>query len=388
MILRAAAAIEIAAAALVLPAAPAHADRIRNDQWHLRALNVAEAHRVSRGEGVTVAVIDTGVDPHPDLRDNLLRGADVVPGGTGDGRTDTDGHGSAMAGLLAAHGKGADEGALGIAPQAKIWPVRTATQTRTGTNADLARALTRAVRAGVDVISISSGGSPDPQLSAAVEAAIASDIVVIAAAGNRPTDVVVTFPAYLEGVLAVGATDRSGNRAAISVTGDKLAIMAPGVDIYSTSFDGKYYRGTGTSASTAIVAGAAALVRSRFPDLSAAEVVHRLTATATDKGAPGRDPEYGYGVLNLVAALTADVPPLRPSAPAGPSGGTPSTAATARPDQDGGRAGTLTLAGLGLLAVVAAIAAVAVVRSRRPPTPEQAPARARDAPGQDGDERP
>jgi subtilisin family serine protease len=197
----------------------------------------------------------------------------------------------------------------------------------------------------------------------------------------------VSFPAYLDGVLAVGATDRSGNRAAVSVTGDKLAIMAPGVDIYSTSFDGKYYRGTGTSASTAIVAGAAALVRSRFPDLSAAEVVHRLTATATDKGAPGRDPEYGFGVLNLVAALTADVPPLPPSGPArpGPSGGTPSADAAAPPDQDGGRAVTLTLVGLGLLALVAVIAVVAVLRARRPSPgtpPEQA-----QAPGQDGGDR-
>lgn len=86
--------------------------------------------------------------------------------------------------------------------------------------------------------------------------------------------------------------------------------MAPAVDIYSTSYGGKYSKGTGTSSATAIVAGAAALIRSKFPDLPAQEVAHRLTATAIDKGPPGRDDEYGYGVIDLVAALTADVPPL------------------------------------------------------------------------------
>ncbi len=86
--------------------------------------------------------------------------------------------------------------------------------------------------------------------------------------------------------------------------------MAPAVDIYSTSYGGKYSKGTGTSSATAIVAGAAALIRSKYPNLPAQEVKHRLTATAIDKGPPGRDDEYGYGVIDLVAALTADVPPL------------------------------------------------------------------------------
>jgi subtilisin family serine protease len=179
----------------------------------------------------------------------------------------------------------------------------------------------------------------------------------------------VTFPAFLDGVVAVGATDRNGNRAAISVTGDKLAIMAPGVDIYSTSYDDKYYRGTGTSASTAIVAGAAALIRSRYPDLPAAEVVHRLTATATDKGAPGRDPEYGYGVLNLVAALTADVPAASPAAsPASPvasPAATPGDAATTLPAPANRTFGLILLVVALALAVVGTVVALAVRRRRR-----------------------
>ncbi|GHJ17559.1 hypothetical protein TPA0908_55540 [Micromonospora sp. AKA38] len=89
-----------------------------------------------------------------------------------------------------------------------------------------------------------------------------------------------------------------------------MDVVAPAVDIYSTSFGGKYSKGTGTSSATAIVAGAAALIRSKYPHLPAEEVAHRLTATAVDKGPPGRDDQYGYGVIDLVAALTADVPPL------------------------------------------------------------------------------
>lgn len=96
----------------------------------------------------------------------------------------------------------------------------------------------------------------------------------------------------------------------MSVTGREIDVVAPAVDIYSTSYGGNYSKGTGTSSATAIVAGAAALIRSKYPDLPAQEVAHRLTATAIDKGPPGRDDEYGYGVIDLVAALTADVPPL------------------------------------------------------------------------------
>jgi subtilisin family serine protease len=144
----------------------------------------------------------------------------------------------------------------------------------------------------------------------------------VASAGNSPPDYTIGFPAAIDGVVAVGASDRNGARANFSLPDKHLDILAPGTEILSTSTDHGYLQSSGTSNSTAIVAGAAALVRSRFPDLSAREVVHRLTATAVDKGAPGRDDEYGYGVLDLVAALTAEVPP--------PSVDTPSTDA-ARP---------------------------------------------------------
>jgi subtilisin family serine protease len=114
-----------------------------------------------------------------------------------------------------------------------------------------------------------------------------TNVVIVAGVGNKPRSFGIAFPAAYDGVLAVGATDRNGNHADVSVTGRQLAICAPGVDIYSTSINGKYRVATGTSDSTAIVAGAAALVRSKYPNLSAQEVVHRLTALRSTRAHPG-----------------------------------------------------------------------------------------------------
>jgi subtilisin family serine protease len=175
---------------------------------------------------------------------------------------------------------------------------------------DLALGIEFAISAGAGVISVSSGGGTSPRLTQAIKAALASNVVIVAASGNIPAGQAVTYPASEPGVIAVGGIDRSGRRATISVIGAEIDIVAPAVDIYSTSTSGRYRKGTGTSGATAIVAGAAALIRSKYPYLPASEVAHRLTATAVDKGPPGRDDEYGYGVIDLVAALTADVPPL------------------------------------------------------------------------------
>ncbi|GAA3783479.1 hypothetical protein GCM10022225_84610 [Plantactinospora mayteni] len=296
--------------AIPLSAPPALADTVRDRQWHLRALGVAEAHRVTQGAGVVVAVIDTGVRAdHKDLTGNILPGVDVTGADT-DGRQDTDGHGTAMAGLIAGHGHGPGnaDGVLGIAPKAKILPIRSS-RTKVGAGDDLPPAVREAVRRKAGVMSLSLTAGASESLRQAVQDALAADIVVVAATGNRPDDAFMGWPAAYPGVLAVGATGRDGKLAPISVTGKAVGLVAPGVDIASTSRTGAYQAASGTSDSTAIVAGAAALVRAKYPDLTAPEVVHRLTATATDRGARGRDPEYGHGVLNLVEALTADVDP-------------------------------------------------------------------------------
>ena len=323
--IRAAVVLLCATAAAVLPGTPALADQVRDNQWHLRYLNIAAAHKISQGKGVTVAVIDTGVDPHPDLRNNLLPGTVTYPGGTGDGRQDGDpgGHGTGMAGLIAAHGRG-NSGALGIAPKAKILPVQDGKGRRSGESTDTATAIRWAISKNVSVINISEAVAPTQELRKAIEEAFNADIVVVAAVGNRPEESLVQYPAAIDGVVAVGSVDRRGNHSDTSVTGKQVVITAPGVDIVSTAKGNKYSKTYGTSNATAIVSGAVALIRSRYPDLSAKEVVHRLTSTAVDKGAPGRDEEYGYGVLDIVAALTADVPPLAGDA-------TPSTSTNPNP---------------------------------------------------------
>ncbi|MEW2383273.1 S8 family serine peptidase [Micromonospora sp. NPDC047707] len=342
---------------------PIGEDRIRADQWHLQFLNIAAAHRFSLGAGVTVAVPDTGVDSHPDLHRNLLPGFNALFRDSGDGRSDGHGHGTGMGGVIAAHGQGGNRGALGIAPQAKILPIISSSAENLGDPEDLAIAVEMAISHGVQVISVSSTGSTNHRLTQAIKQALASDIVVVAGVGNRPVIQHVSYPATEPGVLAVGGVDRAGNHAALSVTGPEVDITAPAVEIYSTSTKGSYRRGTGTSGATAIVAGAAALIRARHPNLAASEVVHRLTATAVDKGPPGRDDQYGYGVIDIVAALTADVPPLGfESATAAAPAARPTDAEAERSDSD--RAATTRgLVTLGV--IVAAGGAWAFIARRR-----------------------
>ncbi|MFI7598901.1 S8 family serine peptidase [Actinoplanes sp. NPDC049681] len=304
----------------LIGASPALADSIRERQWHLDALQVTAAHKITQGAGVTVAVIDTGVRAdHRDLAGNILPGIDFRSAGT-KGWVDTDGHGTSMAGLIAGHGHGGGhaDGVMGIAPKAKVLPIRALNDDDLPSE-KVPDAIVAAVRQHADVISMSFTATPNDHLRSAIQQAIDADIVLVAGAGNRPGDVFLQYPAKYPGVVAVGATGRDGKVAPITVTGPEMAMVAPGVDIVSTGNTGEYRKANGTSDATAIVAGAAALIRAEYPDLSAAEVVHRLTATATDKGAPGRDNDYGYGALNLTAALTADVPATT---------GQPSTAAS------------------------------------------------------------
>lgn len=348
-------------------ASPAFADEIRAHEWMLRALDVAKAQAVTTGRGVVVGLIDTGVDAtNPDLVGNIRKQADFTDQTSGTGsRTshgDSNGHGTAMAGLIVGHGRGLGrkDGILGIAPQARL----VVAQDGAGDTADatdMAEGIRWAVRQGATVICIAEAGfSGNADEERAIDEAEAKDVVVVAGVGNRPRARYVEYPAAYPGVLAAAGTDQDGKHASISVTGGGVVLSAPATDIYSDGLHHAYSTGTGTSPSTAIIAGAAALVRARFPKLSAVEVIHRLTATAIDKGAPGRDDEYGYGELNLVAALTAKVPPLS----AGPSPSAASTepalvtaaaSATPTPQAADSRHGTPWLALGGLVLVALAV---------------------------------
>jgi type VII secretion-associated serine protease mycosin len=371
----------LAASAVLAYAAPAmaHGEAIRAKQWHLGYLRIAEAQRITQGQGIIVAVIDSGVADHPDLTGNVLNGVDAITGGAGNGRGDDDGHGTGMAGIIAAHGHGTNnrDGALGIAPKAKILPIRSMIGNRQGDDKPVAEGIRWAMQHGAKIINISQSVG-DIETFRAVNEAQAAGVLIFAAAGNTDMhDTGVQVPARYPWAVGVGALDQSGNHLSTSVTGTEVELSAPGKNIYSDSKGGIWRYGTGTSDATAIVSGVAALVWSKFPTLSAAEVLHRIEATATDKGAPGRDPEYGFGVVDPVKALTADIAPLAsPSKSAAsplPTLGTRSPDVVAEPSTSnvGLLVGLAVVGGLVLLVIIALVLFLALRprRSTGPPGP-------------------
>jgi len=290
---------------------PAYADGIRNASWQLQALRIAEAHKLSQGEGVTVALIDTGVDlTHPDLKGAVLPGASVLPA-----QRDPYGHGTAMATLIAGrgHGPGGRDGVLGIAPKAKILPygisppgvVPGAGDLFDGGN--LVVAIRKAVDAGADIINISLTTDLSPSLEEAVDYAWRHNVLVIAAAGNISIPVMEDL-AQVRHVVSVSSSDRSGKRdPAHAAWGPELSMLAPGVDLPMGYAAGRQYVTTsGTSAATAIATGTAALIRAKYPLASVGELSERLQLTTTEVGPKGWDEDTGWGIVNPVAALTTE----------------------------------------------------------------------------------
>ncbi|MEU3562517.1 S8 family serine peptidase [Kitasatospora sp. NPDC006786] len=296
----------------VVTAPAALADQIRDQQWALKTFEVeTKVWPVSQGEGVTVAVIDSGVNPdHQDLTGQVLPGADFS-GTTSDGRVDADGHGTGMASLIAGHGHGAQAGVMGLAPKVKILPikVRTSEGGPAPEQNDLAAAIRFAVDHGAKVVNMSIGGPFrfDSQARKAVAYAVSKDVVLIGGAGNSVTDLSVNYPAAFPGVVAVGAADSKGGVWNSSKPGPELTLLAPGVEIYRASAKSQtsYAIGNGTSDSTAYVSATAALIRSKYPSLSAGQVINRVIKSAAPPldGAAVPNSNYGYGVLSPAKAL-------------------------------------------------------------------------------------
>ncbi|MCP9967600.1 S8 family serine peptidase [Actinomadura madurae] len=307
------------AAAPVVPAQAAPGPR--SDQWWFDSWSIQkEVWPVTKGKGVTVAVIDTGVNAQlPDLKPVVLPGTDLTGKG-GDGRQDTDaykhGHGTGMASLIAS--QGTKTGFVGVAPEARILPIAASVSgTTTG------KAVRYAVDHGAKVINISEGSESaaiypnqcPPQLLEAVQYAAAKDVVIVASArntgdnGNKPS-----YPASCPGVLAVGALGHDGKPWKSTQRQPYVTVAAPGTDVGWINKEGHAYNaGEGTSQASALAAGAAALVRSRDPRMPARQVVQRLTATAKDFGPPGRDNLVGYGVISIPRALKQNVPSNAPN---------------------------------------------------------------------------
>ncbi|MFF9393875.1 type VII secretion-associated serine protease mycosin [Streptomyces griseoluteus] len=382
---RTASSLLLAAGLALLPAATAHADSIRAQQWGLSALRLDEAWRTTRGQGVTVAVLDTGVeDDHPDLAGNVLPGKDMVGFGAGPGDRAWARHGTAMAGIIAGHGHGPGDGAgiMGVAPEVKILPVRVILEDK-----DPARAKARVTRGnaladgirwaadhGADVINLSLGDDsdsahPEAGEDEAVQYALGKGVVVVASAGNGgDKGDHVSYPAAYPGVIAVAAVDRYGTRASFSTRRWYAAVSAPGVDVVIADPDHRYYEGWGTSAASAFVSGAAALLKADRPKLTPAQVKKVLEDTARDAPTGGRDDSRGFGMIDPAAALkaAATLKPdtLRPATYAkkyfGPGPGTSGSASSGT----GWAAWPAGATGIALLIT----AAVVIRRGRRPGT--------------------
>jgi membrane-anchored mycosin MYCP len=268
------------------------------------------------GSGVTVAVIDSGVDRgHPQLRGRVRSGADFLDR-SGDGLLDCKGHGTGVASLIAAAPRDGVQ-FRGVAPGARILPVRVSERDNLDrkdpgdavTPAELGQAIRWAVQHGAKVINLSLVLDRDTsEVRSAIRYAVAKDVVVVAAAGNsgqqnnpRP------YPAAYDGVLGVGAIGPDGLRASFSQVGPYVDVVAPGEGVIMAAVGGGYAVDRGTSYAAPFVAATAALVRDYWPTMSAKEVVRRIVATA-DPAAGGRQSEaYGAGVVNPYRAVTEKV---------------------------------------------------------------------------------
>ncbi|MGW2487237.1 type VII secretion-associated serine protease mycosin [Streptomyces sp. NPDC001606] len=332
---RAAALSLLLAGALALLPSTARADAIRAQEWGLSALHLDQAWRTTKGRGVTVAVLDTGVEAgHPDLAGNVLPAKDMIGFGARQGDRTWARHGTAMAGIIAGHGHGPGhtDGVTGVAPEAKILPVRVILEdgdparakARTARGDALADGIRWAADHGADVINLSLGDDsasahPEPSEDEAVQYALKKGVVVVASAGNGgDKGDHVSYPAAYPGVIAATAVDRYGTRATFSTRRWYSAVSAPGVDVVIADPDHKYYVGWGTSAASAFVSGAAALIRSAHPELSPAQIKTLLEKTARDAPAGGRDDSRGFGMIDPAAALKAAdrIKPQALSAPA------------------------------------------------------------------------
>jgi type VII secretion-associated serine protease mycosin len=394
-----AAAAATAIALLGLPSAPAVADspghctypgeKYEGRPWALQRVLLDELWKQSTGKGVRVAVIDTGVDiKHPQLRPAVDAGSgknmlpknlkdengNKIERGKENGTTDTVGHGTKVAGIIAARpGKGT--GFVGLAPDATIIPIQQNDADGHGTAKTLAQAIDYAVDQKADVINISQDTAnavePTPLLKNAVDRALAEEIVIVASAGNDGLggNVKETYPASYDGVLAVASSDRNNERAAFSQSGDFVGIAAPGVDIITTVPGGGHCADNGTSFSAPYVAAVAALVKSKHKDWEQEQIVAQLQQTA-ERSTAGHDRLVGWGVVDPVRALTEDDKPIdKPVAGGGVTNVEAPTPAELHlgetPDERNARLATYVLVGGGVLVAAIAGGAVALRDSRR-----------------------
>lgn len=283
----------------VIPASAAGRDFI---DWNMFAVGAPSAWLKTKGKGIKVAVLDTGIDPdHRDLAGNVKAHVDFT--GSRHGSEDVQGHGTHCAGVIGAMEN--DLGMVGVAPEVELYSAKVLGDNGSGGYDSIVKGIRWAMEMGVDVISMSLGSSSKPPafVHQAIKDAYNKGIVLVAATGNENSPV--CWPAAFDEVIAVSAVDQVLQRAKFSNYGIQNEIAAPGVDIVSTYKNGTYARLSGTSMATPLVAGAVALIIARHKDLmngirpQLAEVYQILETMVRDLGVAGRDHQFGKGMIDL-----------------------------------------------------------------------------------------
>ena len=286
-----------------------HASATANDpyfgnEWHLNQIGAPTAWDSTQGAGVTIAILDSGVNVnHPDLVARLVPGYNVYSSNTD--LTDVCGHGTAVAGAAAASTNNA-AGVAGVAGAASLMPIRIAYTDSTGCHAyysTIASGLTYAADHGARVANISYGGvAGSSTIMSAANYMKSKNGLVFVSAGNNNIDEGIVSDGSM---IAVSATDANDAKASFSSWGSFVTLSAPGTNIVTTDNSGGYSSWNGTSFSSPVSAGVAALIMSARPDLSGAQVQSLLYSTAVDLGTTGLDPVFGYGRVNAAAAAQA-----------------------------------------------------------------------------------
>jgi type VII secretion-associated serine protease mycosin len=297
-----------------------HMDYIRDGEYWLDQYGIRSAWSTTEGKGITIAVIDTGVDGSvPDLAGAVSGGVDFSGHGSANGQTpvgaaDDSSHGTMVASLAAGRGTAGGAGVIGSAPQAKILSISIGFgSAATNSDEQIAEAVTWAVNHGANVINMSLTRNTlawPTSWDKAFLYAMDHNVVIVAAAGNRGSGTTeVGAPATMPGVLTVAGVDRNEHASVdASAQGITIGVSAPSEQLLGAVPGGQYVQWEGTSGSTPIVSGIVALVMASHPGMSAANVINRIVKTATDAGAKGVDPIYGYGLVNAAAAVRNKVP--------------------------------------------------------------------------------
>lgn len=297
---------------------PASADAIRDRQYWLSDYGFTQAWKITKGAGVKVAVIDTGIDvSHPDLLGSVIQGVDISTPSALVEQTpvqDFGYHGTMVASLLAGRGHGKNLGLIGVAPESQLISVAMRFDLQPqNTDEQVAAGIHYAVDAGAKVINLSlTRNSKDwPALwDEAFQYAFDNDVVVVAAAGNRASGTdQVGAPATIPGVLVVAGVDKNANISnQASTDGLTIGVSAPATDLVSAYPGGDYKIWSGTSGAAPIVSGLVALIRSKYPQIDANNVINRVISTATKMTDETYSTQYGYGLIDPQKALTATLP--------------------------------------------------------------------------------